>query len=291
VPASNAGMIEKAATLDADEIVLDLEDACAPSKKEAAREAVVAALTSLDFGRSTRAVRINDLATPWARDDIARVVGGAIGALDVLVVPKVESADQVALLDELLPDVELETELLIESARAAVDLREIARASTRLGALIFGPGDYAASLGIPQHELGASDPRYLGHQWHWIMSEIVVNARAVGAQAVDGPLGDFRDEQRFRHSALQARLLGFDGKWCIHPSQVEWANDIFSPTPAELETATGIVAAYHEALSRGDGAIAIDGKMVDEASRKLAEATIERGRAAAIRSDRSSQPR
>ena len=291
VPASNPRMMGKAAGLDADEVFFDLEDACAPSEKETARGLAVEALRSHSFGRTTRAVRVNDLTTQWAERDVVAVLSEAADELDALIVPKVEDGRQVEQVDLLIAQVErelgrkleLELELQIESARGAVNIREIAQASSRIAAIVFGPGDYAASMGIPQPDLGTSDRRYPGHQWHWIMCEIAVHARAVGAQAVDGPFADFGDEEGFRESALRARLLGFDGKWCIHPNQIPWANEVFSPNETEVEAAEAIVAAYESALGRGEGAVAVDGKLVDEASRKLAEATLARARAASRR--------
>jgi citrate lyase beta subunit len=275
-------MFPKAAASAADYVFLDLEDACAPSEKESARLHVVEALRSLDFGRKTRAVRVNGVTTPWCLRDVLDVVGGAPDALDVLILPKIEDASEVHFVHHLLDAVELETgatrriglELQIESARGAVNVREISRASDRVAALVFGPGDYAASVGVQQVDIGAIDRRYPGHQWHWVMSEIVAHARAVGVHAIDGPFADYRDESAYREAALRARLLGFDGKWCIHPSQIPWANEVFSPSAEELETARRLLEAYEQALSEGLGAISVDGKLVDEATRRLAEATV-----------------
>jgi citrate lyase beta subunit len=277
-------MMAKAAALDVDHVFFDLEDACAPSEKEASRALAVEALLQHDFGRSIRAVRINDVGTEWCRDDIESVVRGAGGALDALVVPKVEDASQVQFVADLLSELEaeagveskIELELLIESALGAVNLREIVRASDRIAAVVFGPADYAASLGIPMRDIGMSDARYPGHQWHWILCELVVHARSVGAQAIDGAYGDFGDEPGFAESAQRARLLGCDGKWCIHPNQVPWANAAFSPSEEELLQARRVVDAYDAARAAGTGAIALDGRLVDEASRKLAEATLAR---------------
>jgi citrate lyase subunit beta/citryl-CoA lyase len=176
-------MIEKAAGLQADEVFLDLEDACAPSEKESARTTVIDALASIEFKAPSRAVRVNAIGTEWAERDIAEIV--AAGRVDALIIPKVESAADVAsvdavlarVADELGRPVELELELQIESALGAINVREIVAASPRIAALVFGPGDYAASLGIPQEQLGGDDARYGGHQWHWIMSQIAAHAR------------------------------------------------------------------------------------------------------------------
>ena len=281
--------MEKAAGLDADEVFFDLEDAVAPAEKEGARSLALEALRTHAFGRTARALRVNDLSTRWAERDLADAIVAGADALEAVIVPKVEDAAQVERLDELLARVErdtgrrLELELQIESALGLVNLREITRASTRLSAVIFGPGDFAASMGIPQDALGTSDPRYPGHQWHWAMAQIAVHARAAGAQAIDGPWADFNDEEGFRRSATWSRLLGFDGKWCIHPNQIPWANDVFAPTEEEIAGAEVTIEAYSASVAAGKGAAALDGKLIDEASRKIAEATLDRARAAGLR--------
>ncbi len=280
-------MMAKAAEARADLVFFDLEDACAPTEKESARALVVEALCTHDFGRSARAVRVNDVGTQWCYRDILEVVTGAGDRLDVLIVPKVESAAQVHFVDHLVGALESELglgplalELQIESPRGVVALSEICRASARIEAVTFGPGDYAASLCAPSSYIGASDDRYLGHQWGWVMSEIAAHARAVDASPIDGPYGDYRDEAAFRNSALQARLLGYDGKWCIHPNQIPWANDVFSPTEAEVASARAVIEAYEGGIAERHGAISVKGKLVDEASRKLAEAVLLRAAAA-----------
>jgi citrate lyase subunit beta/citryl-CoA lyase len=281
-------MIAKAAGSNADHVFLDLEDACAPSEKARARKLVVSALRDHDFGTKVRAVRVNAVTTPWCHRDIVDVVTAAGADLDVLVVPKVEDASHVHFVDHLLTGIELELgepiriglELQIESPRGAVNLRDIAGASSRIEAIAFGPGDYAASLGIAQHDIGTIDDRYPGHQWHWIMNEIVAHAQAAGAQAIDGPYVDFHDEAGFCESAQRAKLLGFDGKWCIHPDQIELANAVFQPTDEEITHAQRIVEAYADGAAAGRGAIAVDGKLVDEASRRVAEETLARARLA-----------
>jgi citrate lyase subunit beta/citryl-CoA lyase len=277
-------MMEKAASSAADQVFFDLEDACAPTEKEGSRALVVRALQEHDFGDKLRAVRVNDVTTPWCHRDLLEVVTGAGHVLDAIIVPKVESASHVHFVDHLLNGLEsalrlenqIRLELQIESPTSAINLREICSASKRIDAIVFGPGDYAASVGLAQLEIGMIDDRYPGHQWHWVMSEIVAHARAVSLQAIDGPYVDFGDEAGYRESAIRARLLGFDGKWCIHPNQIPWANEVFAPSAAEVGAARVVLEAYRTALSEGTGAIAVDGKLVDEASRKLAEATIAR---------------
>jgi citrate lyase subunit beta/citryl-CoA lyase len=291
VPASNRRMIEKTAASAADEVFMDLEDACAPGEKVAARALVVEALTTLDFGGKLRVVRINGVATPWCHGDVLELVTGAGASLDCLLLPKVEDASHVHFLDHLLSGLELELgierriglELLIETASGIVNLRGIARACpARTEVLVFGPGDYTADLGIPRLELGMIDPEYPGHQWHWPMSAIAAHARAAGVQAIDGPYVDFHNREGYLESARRARLLGFDGKWCIHPNQIEWANEAFTPSQELYEESEQLLAAYAEATAAGRGAAVHDGKMIDEATRKLAEKLAAAGRAAGL---------
>jgi citrate lyase subunit beta/citryl-CoA lyase len=285
-------MIEKAAVSDADQVFLDLEDACAPGEKVAARAVVVDALTTLDFGGKIRVVRINGVGTPWCHGDVIDIVTGAGPALDCLLLPKAEDASHVHFVDGLLSGLEVELglrrriglELLIETAAGMVNLKEIAVASPgRTEALIFGPGDYTADLGVPRLELGMIDPEYPGHQWHWPMSSVAAHARAAGLQAIDGPYVDFQDRDGYLESARRARLLGFDGKWCIHPNQIEWANTSFTPTRELYERSERLLAAYEEATAGGRGAAVHEGKMIDEATRKLAEKLVAAGRAAGLR--------
>jgi citrate lyase subunit beta/citryl-CoA lyase len=269
---------------------MDLEDAVAPSKKKASRKVVIEALTSLDFGSKLRVVRINDVTTPFAYGDIVELISGAGHNLDCLMIPKVQDASQVHFVDHLMSGLEADLglvrriglELLIESACGAVNLREIATASARTQAIIFGPGDYAVDLHVPRFALGMIDPEYPGHQWHWVMSSIVNHARAVGVQAIDGPYVDFSDQQGYLESARRAKLLGFDGKWCIHPNQIPWATEIFTPTQQEYDYAEGLLQAYEQATRAGIGAAVFDGKLIDEASRKLAVQVARRGQAAGL---------
>jgi citrate lyase beta subunit len=279
-------MIEKAAGLPADQIVLDLEDACAPSEKKGARAAVVDALHTVDFGAKVRAVRINAVTTRWCYGDIVEIVRGAGAHLDVIVLPKVEHVSHVWFADHLLSGLEhdlglereIRLDLLIETAAGARDLPAIAQAGQRVDALVFGPGDYAASLGITQSAIGALERSYHGHQWHWVMSQIAACAHAVGAQPIDGAYGDFGDAAGCRETALQAKLLGFMGKWCIHPTQVPIANEVFTPSAEEVRAARRVLHAYDESVRAGRGAIDLDGALVDDASRRLAEATLARAR-------------
>jgi citrate lyase beta subunit len=283
-------MMEKGAASAADQVFFDLEDACAPAEKKPSRALVAEALRTLDFGDTVRCVRINDVTTSWCYGDIVDVVTAAGGQLDCIVVPKVEDAGQVQFVDHLLSGLERDLglerriglELQIESPRGAVNLREIARASGRMETIIFGPGDYAASMGIPQFRIGMIDARYPGNQWQWAMSTIANHAHAEAVSPIDGPYVDFNDEAGYRESAQRAKLLGYHGKWCIHPNQIPWANEVFMPTLDEVAYATKILDAYREATDAGRGAIAVDGMLVDEASRKMAEATIVRAQGAGL---------
>jgi citrate lyase subunit beta / citryl-CoA lyase len=283
-------MVEKAASSAADQVFVDLEDAVAPSEKKAARALVVESLNSLDFGGKVVVVRVNDVTTPFCHGDILELVAGAGAKLDCLMIPKVHDASHVHFVDHLLSGLEddlgltrpIGLELQIETPHGAIHLAEIAKASKRTQTIVFGPGDYAVSLGVPQLELGMIDPDYPGHQWHWVMSEVANHARAVGAQAIDGPYVDFKDHDGYRESARRAKLLGFDGKWCIHPNQIEWANDVFTPSGDQYHYAERLLEAYREATDAGRGAVVFDGKMIDEATRKMAERVAARGRAAGL---------
>jgi citrate lyase subunit beta/citryl-CoA lyase len=284
VPASDPRMMEKAAASAADQVFLDLEDACAPSQKKSSRALAVEALLTHDFGAKIRVVRVNDVTTGWCHGDVIEVVTGAGSELDAIMLPKVEDASHVHFVDHLLTGLERDLglsrriglELQIESPLGVVNIREISRASARTQTIIFGPGDYSASLGVAQLDIGMVDARYPGHQLHWVMSEIANHARAAGLDAIDGPYVDFTDGDSYKDAATRARLLGFDGKWCIHPNQIPWANEAFTPSTAEIAAAERIVAAYRQAADEGLGALAVDGKLVDEASRKIAEGILER---------------
>lgn len=266
-------MCEKAATSGADLVFLDLEDACAPIAKEQARTTVVEALTGLDWGRTARAVRINGLETPWCHGDIIEVVTGAGEALDVIIVPKARTARDVWWVDVLLGQLEAKLgmekriglEVLIEESEGLANAVEIARSSRRLEAIIFGAGDLSAS----QHARvdGNFDPvaEYPGDFWHFARVQVVTAARVAGIDAIDSPYPAYQDPDGYRRSAIHASLLGFDGKWAIHPTQIEIANDVFAPTPEEVTKAREAVEAYRAAESEGVGAIGRDGKLVDAA--------------------------
>lgn len=281
-PASSERMCEKAAGSDADLVFLDLEDACAPSAKEEARATVVDALTGLDWGLTLRAVRVNGLGTRWCHDDIIEVVTGARDALDVLIVPKARSARDVWWVDVLLTQLEtklglqrpIALETLVEESEGLANAVEIARSSPRLEAIIFGAGDLSASQRARVD--GNFDPvsEYPGDFWHYARFQIVTAARAAGIEAIDAPYPAYRDPEGYRRSAVHASLLGFDGKWAIHPDQVGIANEVFAPTPEEVEDARQAVEAYRSAEAGGVGAISRDGRLVDAAHMRLAANTL-----------------
>ena len=237
-PASSERMCEKAAGSGADLVFLDLEDACAPVAKEGARAIAVGALTQLDWGDTVRAVRVNGLETPWCHGDIIEVVTGAREALDVLIVPKARTARDVWWVDVLLTQLETKLgmrkriglEVLIEESEGLANAVEIARSSPRLEAIIFGAGDLSASQRARVD--GNFDPvgDYPGDFWHFARFQVVTAARAAGIDAIDAPYPAYQDPDGYRRSATQASLLGFDGKWAIHPGQIPIAHEVFSPT-------------------------------------------------------------
>ncbi|HXY26917.1 MAG TPA: CoA ester lyase [Acidimicrobiales bacterium] len=293
-PASNERMCEKAASAGADLVFLDLEDACAPAVKESSRAIVVGALTGLDWGPTVRAVRVNGLDTPWCHGDVIEVVSGARDRLDVLIVPKVRTARDVWWFDVLLGQLEsklglsrpIGLEVLIEEAEGLANALEIAQASERLEALIFGAGDLSASLHARVD--GNFDPvvDYPGDFWHAARVQVLAAARAGMIDAVDAPYPAYRDHDGYRRAALQASALGFDGKWAIHPGQVPIANEVFTPTPAEVAAAEASMAAYREAEAGGVGAIGRDGRLVDAAHMRLAANTLHKASLARAESRR-----
>jgi citrate lyase subunit beta / citryl-CoA lyase len=286
-PGHSEQMIQKAAAGAADLVFLDLEDSVAPPAKAAARATVAQGLKELDWGRKTRAVRVNGPESGWIADDITHVATEAAGALDVIIVPKVKSPEHVRFVEEILGDVDgypgagaIGLEVLIEEVEALLAVEAIAKASTRLEALIFGSGDLAASQGVRTSML----TRFAGDPWQYHRSRIVLAARAAGVEAIDGPYwGAIADVDGYREECVQASILGFSGKWAIHPRQIAPANESFSPSAEELAHARRVVEACREAAAEGRGAIALDGVMVDAVDVRLAEALLERERALAGR--------
>lgn len=288
-PASSERMCEKAPSVGADLVFLDLEDACAPAVKEAARSIAVGALTGLDWGRTVRAVRINGVETQWCHGDIVEVVSGARDCVDVLIVPKARSARDVWWVDVLLNQLEAKLgleqpiglEVLIEDAEGLANAVEIARSTERLEALIFGAGDLSASLHARVD--GNFDPlvEYPGDFWHFARAQVLTAARVGLVDAIDAPYPAYTDPEGYRRSAAAASALGFDGKWAIHPSQVPIANEVFAPTPEEVAEAEAAVAAYREAEAGGVGAIGRNGRLVDAAHMRLATNTLHKAAFAA----------
>lgn len=294
-PASNPAMVAKAARSEADAVCIDLEDAVAPNEKEASRAQVVRALREVDFGGRLRLYRINGLDTALAYRDLIEVVEGAGDRLDLVVVPKVNRAEDVVFVDMLLTQIEarqgfeagrIGIEAQIETALGAVHVDGIAAASPRLAGLIFGMGDYAASLRMPLDAIGEFDQNdrvYPGHRWHYAMSRIVTAARAFGLRAIDGPYASFRDAEGFDRACEVARVLGFDAKWCIHPAQVAATNRAFAPPPEQVAWAKTVLEEYDRATREGRGAITVAGRMVDAASLRMAQTIVERDEAGRAR--------
>jgi citrate lyase subunit beta / citryl-CoA lyase len=284
-------MMAKARTLPADEVFIDLEDAVAPAQKtDETRRQAAGAILEGDWVAATLAIRVNAVATEWCLRDVEVVVEHAGARLDCLVLPKVESASEVHFVHHLLDSLErayglrrrIGLEVQIESARGLVGIERIAAASDRIEALVFGPGDYATSLGVPQSTIGGSSAEYPGDQWHYPLSRIVTTAKAFGLQAIDGPYGAIADLDGLRAASRRSLLLGFDGKWVVHPDQVTPCNDAFTPSQEQFDSALHLLDVYAQAVANGAGAVLTEGTMIDEASRKQALAVEARGRAAGL---------
>jgi citrate lyase subunit beta / citryl-CoA lyase len=301
VPGSNPRFLIKARELSVDEVFIDLEDAVAPAEKEQSRSVVTQSLRDGGWRTKTRAVRVNDVRTGWAYRDVVDVVEQAGEWLDAIVLPKVTGPLDIAWLDLLLSQIEQATglaagriaiEAQIEDAAGLAAVDAIAAASPRLEALIFGPADFMASLGMRSLTAGAQPTGYaLGDAFHYAHMRILVAARANGLQAIDGPFAAIRDLDGLKASAANAAAIGFDGKWVLHPSQVDVVNAEFSPTQAEYDRAELIIEAYDYYTNvQRRGAAMLDGEMIDEASRKLAMVAAARGRAAGMRRTRRFEP-
>lgn len=281
VPGSSEKMMAKAAASAADHVFLDLEDAVAPSAKVEARAKIVAALRTLAWGRKTRCVRINDLTTRYAHEDIITVVEGAGEHLDTIMVPKVLSGKDVYFVATLLNQIEqklglerpIGIEVLIEEVQALANVEEICQAHPRLECVIFGMGDYSASQGIDIRSVGGENP-YPGDIWHYPRFRMVMAARAAGIDPVDGPYANFRRPEIYREECRRAMILGCVGKWAIHPAQIEPALEVFSPSLEEVTRARKLAAAYARAQAEGLGAVNVDGVMVDAASIRIVNNTL-----------------
>jgi citrate lyase beta subunit len=292
VPASRPDMIEKAVNSVADAVCIDLEDSVAPAEKPAARANVAGAWRrppGLRSPKLLRIFRINGLDTHFAYRDVIEVVEAAGGQIDLVMLPKTNSPRDVQFLDTLLTQIEtaygfgrpIGIEAQIETAAGFLNAREIAQSSPRLQALIFGPGDFAASMRMPMANIGefdANDDLYPGHRWHAAMQIIVAAARANGLRCMDGPYAGYKDAAGFERSCRIARALGFDGKQCIHPAQLSLANAVFSPSREEIAQARRVVEACERAAAEGRGAASLDGKMIDAANIRMARVTLEQAK-------------
>jgi len=290
VPGSNQRMMEKAAESAADEVFLDLEDACAPLEKPAARTKVVEALRSHDWQGKTRVVRINQVTSQFAFDDLREVVSEAGDIVDCIMVPKVRNAGDVAFVDRALLQLEetlgldraIGIEAQIEDAEGLMRAEEIAFASDRLETLTYGPADFSASLQLPSLTVG-NTYNYPGDIFHYVLFKLAVAARAAGIQVIDGPYLLIRDIEGFRAAASRAAALGYDGKWVLHPGQIEPANEVFTPSQEDFDKAVRILDAYRHATEvERKGAVMLGDEMIDEASRKMAQQFYARGVAAGL---------
>jgi citrate lyase subunit beta/citryl-CoA lyase len=295
VPGSSPKMLDKAQDLPADQVFLDLEDSVAPLAKEAARANIVAALTGGDWSGKTRVVRVNDWTTRWTYADVISIVEGAGADLDCIMLPKVQTADQVVALDLLLTQLEqtvglepgsIGIEAQIENALGLTNVDQIGQASDRLETIIFGPADFMASINMKSLVVGEQPPGYdVGDAYHYILMRILMAARAHDLQAIDGPYLQIRDIDGFRRVGGRSAALGFDGKWVLHPGQVEAANEVYSPAQADYDHAELILDAYEwhtSAAGGGRGAVMLGEEMIDEASRKMALVVAAKGRAAGL---------
>ena len=299
VPGTNERAMAKAPALGADIVFLDLEDAVAPDDKERARANVIDALHAQDWTRCAVSVRVNGLDTHWCYRDVVEVVEQAGEVLDTILVPKVGSPSDVEFVATLLDQIEqrngwpagrIGIHILIETAKGMANVEAISRARPdRLEAMVFGVADYAASVRARTTNIGGANPDYAvltdpdttgeravhwGDQWHFGISRMVAACRAEGLRPIDGPFGDFADDDGFRAAARRAAALGCEGKWAIHPSQVALANDVFTPSEAEIEKARRILEAMAQAAKDGKGAVALDGRLIDAASIRMAEQLI-----------------
>ena len=306
VPGSQPDMFEKAAKLDVDVIFLDLEDAVAPDEKEQARKNVIEALNDIDWGKKSMSVRINGLDTHYMYRDVIDVVEQAGERLDMIMMPKVGTASDVYAVDMVLTQIEdakgykkrIGLEHIIETALGMQNVHEIAAASKRNESLHFGVADYAASTRARTTSIGGANANYSvltgsseeenrevhwGDMWHYALSRMVVAARANGLRPLDGPFGDFSDTDGYRAAAHRAAVLGCEGKWAIHPSQVALANEVMSPSAADVDRAERILKAMADAEAAGKGAVSLDGRLIDYASIRQAEVMVNKVRQIAER--------
>ncbi|WP_082537921.1 CoA ester lyase [Angustibacter sp. Root456] len=295
VPGSSTKMIDKAKGLPADQVFLDLEDAVAPIAKEGARANIVAALNEGGWGDKVRTVRVNDWTTKWTYADVLEIAGGAGANLDCIMLPKVQTAEQVVALDLLLTQVEtangldvgrIGIEAQIENALGLTNVNAIAAASARVETIIFGPADFMASINMKSLVVGEQPQGYdVGDAYHYILMQILMAARAYDKLAIDGPYLQIRDVEGFTRVASRSAALGFDGKWVLHPGQIDAANEVYSPRQEDYDHAENILDAYEHYTSEAGGArgaVMLGDEMIDEASRKMALVISAKGRAAGM---------
>jgi citrate lyase subunit beta / citryl-CoA lyase len=295
VPGSSEKMLGKAPNLGADMVFLDLEDAVAPLEKEAARDKVVKAINDLDWGDVVLCVRVNAWDTKWTYRDVIHVVENSSERLDEIMLPKVQSAADVQALDMLLTQIEETTgrqsqvgiEPQIETARGLINVEEICAASPRLETIVFGPADFAASTEMPVLTGGVQIPEYPGDHFHYVFSKILMAGRANGLQVIDGPYLKIRELDALREYSMRPRILGYDGKWALHPDQVKVINEVFTPTQEQFDHAIDLLEAYEKATTEGGagerkGAVMFGDEMIDEASRKMATKFLRRGERAGM---------
>src|SRR5881394_1840625 len=291
VPGSSERFLQKGPSVPADMTFLDLEDSVAPLEKESARAKVVDAIKNLDWGERVLCVRVNAWDTKWTYGDVIEVVGNAGERLEEVMLPKVQSAAEVVALDMLLNQVEANAglpighigiEAQIETTRGLINVEEICAASPRLETIIFGPADFAASMEMPVLTGGVQIPEYPGDHFHYVFNKILMAGRANGLQVIDGPFLKIREIDALRDYAMRTRILGYDGKWALHPDQVKVINEVFTPTQEQFDHAIDLLEAYEKATTEGDpgerkGAVMFGDEMIDEASRKMATKFLRRG--------------
>jgi citrate lyase subunit beta / citryl-CoA lyase len=291
VPGSSPKMLGKAPGLGADMVFLDLEDSVAPLEKEAARDNVVKAINEQDWGDTVLCVRVNAWDTKWTYRDVIHVVENASERLDELMLPKVQSASEVVALDLLLTQIEETTgrssrvgiEAQIETTRGLINVEEICAASGRTETIIFGPADFAASMEMPVLTAGVQVPEYPGDHFHYVFSKILMAGRANGLQVIDGPFLKIRELEALRDYSMRTRVLGYDGKWALHPDQVKVINEVYTPTQEQFDRAHDILEAYKTATEDDRrGAVMFGDEMIDEASRKMATKFVARGERAGM---------
>jgi len=303
VPGSSVKMLDKARGLKSDQLFMDLEDAVAPLAKADARKNIVQALNEGGYEDKIRAVRVNDWTTQWTYTDVIEIVEGAGANLDCIMLPKVQTADHIVALDLLLTQLErtnglevgrLGIEAQIENAMGLININAIAAASPRIESIIFGPADFMASINMKSLVVGEQPPGYdTGDAYHHILMSILMAARAYNKQAIDGPYLGIKDLEGFRRVAGRSAALGFDGKWALHPDQIELANEVFSPKQEDYDHAEMILDAYDWATSSAGGAkgaVMLGDEMIDEASRKMALVVSAKGRAAGMKRTQTFTP-